>query len=81
MIDEIKEKRLGTAWSTINSYLLNPFLNLQTEQEKEQFRKKHPEVDEVLEIVNETNANNVSIYLRNIQHGQVVDQRMQKKKD
>ena len=49
----------------IRSKLIKPYLELQTEEEKEQFRNEHPEIDEVIEIINEIDGNNVPTYLRN----------------
>ena len=48
-----EERKLGTAWGTLKHNLIKPYLELKTEEEKEQFRDKHPEIDEVLKIVNE----------------------------
>ena len=59
------EKRLGTALSNIRQYLIKPFMNLKTEEERKEFRKKHPEIDEVLEIINEIDENNIPPYLAN----------------
>ena len=59
------EKRLGTALSNIRQYLIKPFMNLKTEEERKEFRKKHPEIDEVLEIINEIDENNFPPYLAN----------------
>ena len=59
------EKRLGQALSSIRQLLIKPYMNLKTEEEKETFRKKHPEIDEVLAIVNEIDENNISPYLVN----------------
>lgn len=47
------EKRLGTALSRIRARLIKPFTTLKTEEEKEEFRKKRPEIDEVLDIISE----------------------------
>ena len=38
---------------TIRKRLIKPYLELKTEEEKEEFRSKHPEADEVLEIITE----------------------------
>ena len=59
------EKRLGKALSNIRQYLIKPFMNLKTEEERKEFRKKHPEIDEVLEIINEIDENNIPPYLAN----------------
>ena len=60
-----EEKRLGTALSKIRFNLTNPYKKLESEEEIEEFRKKHPEIDEVLEIINEIDKNNIPNYLKN----------------
>ena len=59
------EKRLGYALSTIRQLLIKPYMNLKTEEERKEFRKKHPEIDEVLEIINEIDENNIPTNLVN----------------
>ena len=48
-----EDKRLGTALYTISNQRIKPYLELQTEEERESYRKKNPEIDELLAIVNE----------------------------
>ena len=60
-----EEKRLGNALRTIRHQLIKPYMELKTEEEKEKYRKKHPELEEVMEIINEIDSNNISQYLRN----------------
>ena len=48
-----EEKRLGRRLEEIKRNLTNPYKELKTEEEKEEFREEHPEIDEVLEIINE----------------------------
>ncbi len=60
-----EEKRLGIALSNIRHHLIKPFLELKTEEEREKYREEHPEIDEVMEIINEIDKNNISPYLRN----------------
>ena len=62
---DIEEKRLGQALGTIKSYLIKPYMILQTEEEREEFRARHPEIEEVLKIINEIDKNNISPYLLN----------------
>lgn len=45
-----EEKRLGQALSNIRR-LIKTFSELKTDEEKEKFRRKYPEIDEVLDIV------------------------------
>lgn len=47
------EKDLGNKLSYIRQDLIKPYMILQTEQEREEFRSKHPEIDEVLDIISE----------------------------
>lgn len=53
-----EEKRLGKALDAIRQYLIKPYESLKTEEEKEEFRKKHPELEEVIAIVQEIDMNN-----------------------
>ena len=39
--------------SAIRRKLIKPYMELKTEEEKEEFRKQHTEIDEVLEIITE----------------------------
>lgn len=48
-----EEKTLANALSTIRRNLVNPYLELETEPEREAFRKKHPETEEVVAIIQE----------------------------
>jgi len=59
------EKRLGTALGSIRQCLIKPYNSLKTEEEKEKYREENPELDEVMEIVNEIDKNNISILLIN----------------
>lgn len=53
-----EEKRLGKALDAIRQYLIKPYENLKTDKEKEEFRKNHPELQEVKAIVEEIDRNN-----------------------
>ncbi len=46
-----EEKRLGNALGNIRQYLIKPYMRFETDGEKEKFKEKHPEVDEVLDII------------------------------
>ncbi len=46
-----EEKTLGNALSNIRKSLINPYMSRETEEEREDFREKHPEIDEVLDII------------------------------
>jgi len=58
-------KRLGKALSTIRQQLIKPYMQLKTEKEREEYKEKHPELEEVLEIINEIDSNNIPQNLRN----------------
>ena len=60
-----EEKRLAKALSTIRQKLIKPYMILEAEEERENFRKKHPEIDEIIEIIEEIDKNNISPYLSN----------------
>ena len=60
--DEV-EKKLGDNLATIRQDLIKPFKTLKTEEEKDDFRSKHPKIDEILAIINEIDENNISINL------------------
>ena len=62
---DIEEKRLGKSLQRIKSYLIKPYMSLETEEEREEFRETHPEIDEVMEIIEEIDKNNISPYLLN----------------
>ena len=49
--EDLEEKRLGKSLERIRGNLIKPYLRLKTEEEKEQYRKDHPELKEVQEIV------------------------------
>lgn len=58
--EDKEEQRLGTALQSIRRRLINPYLQLESENEKIQFEDEHPEVQEVLQIVNWIDENNIS---------------------
>ena len=60
-----KEKNLGIKLSTIRQKLIKPYKDLKTEEERKDYKKKHPQLEEVLEIVNWIDENNLSEYLIN----------------
>ena len=61
-----EEKRLGKALSDIRCSLINPYKELKTEEEREKYRKRRPEIEEIMKIVEEIDKNNIPIKLRNI---------------
>lgn len=50
---DYNEKRLGIALSNIRQKLIKPYMILQTEEERNEYREKHPELDGVLSIISE----------------------------
>ena len=60
-----EEAKLGQALSNIRSELIKPYTELKTEEEKEEYKSKHPELEEVMTIIEEIDRNNISIYLNN----------------
>ena len=59
------EKRLGTALSNIRQKLIKPYLQLKNEEARKQFESGHPELQEILQIVNWIDENNLSPHLIN----------------
>lgn len=51
------ERKLGMALYRIRANLIKPYNNLKTEEEKEEYRRKHPELKEVMEIINWVDGN------------------------
>ena len=56
-----EELTLGTALSTIRHYLIKPYKKIETEEEKAEYRRQHPELEEVMAIVEEIDRNNIPI--------------------
>lgn len=48
-----EERKLGKKLSYIRQDLIGTYMKLQTEQEREIFREKHPEIDKVMSIISE----------------------------
>lgn len=63
---DVEEKRLGTALTELRRNLIKPYMQLETEEEKLEFLEKHPEIDEVLQIINWIDANKVNPNLANM---------------
>ena len=58
-----EEKKLFNAWNSMRSHLINPYKKKTTEEEREQFREEHPEIDAVLEIIKEIKISTSTQYL------------------
>ena len=66
--EELYQKKdgLGRALSCIRQNLIKPYKELKTEEEREQYRKRRPEIEEIMKIVEEIDKNNIPTRLRNI---------------
>ena len=58
-----EEKRLGIALSIIRKYVLKPYEELETEEKREEYKRKYPYFEEVKKIVDEIDRNNMPIKL------------------
>ncbi len=65
---DAEEKRLGTALTELRRNLIKTYMQLETEEEKLEFSEKHPEIDEVLQIINWIDTNKVNPNLANIRN-------------
>ena len=61
-----KEAKLGQELSEIRRRLIKPYTALTKEEEKEEYKRKHPELEEVMVIIEEIDRNNIPIYLKNV---------------
>ena len=59
-------RKLGVRLSHIKGDIIKPYMELKTEEEKAEFRKKHPDIEEIVAIVAQIDENNIPIYLKNI---------------
>lgn len=60
-----KEKKLGRSLADIRRNLIKVYNELETEEEKQNFRIKHPEIDEVIKIITEIDRDNLPPLLLN----------------
>ena len=61
-----EERKLGRVLGTIRQNLIKPYKELKTEEEREKYRKRRPEIEEIMKIVEEIDKNNIPAYLKNI---------------
>lgn len=61
-----EKRRLGNALDKIRQNLIKKYQELQNEKDKEMFKQKHPELEEVIKIINQIDKNNVPIYLQHV---------------
>ena len=59
-----EEGKLGNKLSNIRRYLINPYTKLKTDEEKEEYKRKYPELEVVMEIVDKIDRDNISTSLR-----------------
>ena len=64
-VKDEEEKRLGRALMVIRHNLLKPYEKLETEEEKEEYKIKYPDFEEIKQIVDVIDRNNLSAYLKN----------------
>ena len=63
---DAEEKRLGTALTELRRNLIKPYMQLETEEKKLEFLEKHPEIEEVIEIISWIDTNKVNPNLANM---------------
>lgn len=63
--ENIEEQRLARALNNIKQELIRPYEDLQTKKEKNEYRKKNPEIDEILQILNDIKEKNIPVNLKN----------------
>ena len=61
-----EERKLGKVLGNIRQKLIKPYKELKTEEEREKYRKRRPEIEEIMKIVEEIDKNNIPTTLRNI---------------
>ena len=61
-----EERKLGKVLGNIRQNLIKPYKELKTEEEREKYRKRRPEIEEIMKIVEEIDKNNIPTTLRNI---------------
>ena len=59
------ERRWGNKLHSIRDNVLKPYYMLKTEEEKAEYRRKHPDLEEIMKIVEEMDRNNLHPYLVN----------------
>ena len=59
-------KRLGTALTELRRNLIKPYMQFETEEKKLEFLEKHPEIEEVIEIISWIDTNKVNPNLANM---------------
>jgi len=64
MAEDEEEKRLGVALNNIKQRVIKPYQAM-TKEERAKYRKKHPEIEEMLKIVDEKDEKKELAYLRN----------------
>lgn len=63
--EDFEEAYWGLKLHSIRSKFIKPYMDLESEEEKEEYRRKGPQIVEVIKIIEEIDRNNISINLRN----------------
>ena len=58
-----EEKKLRNALNSIRTHLIKPYMEKTTDEEREKFREKHPEIDDVRKIIKEIDISTSTHYL------------------
>ena len=48
-----EERKLATKWNYIKCNIIQPYLGISIEKEKEKYKQKYPEIEEIIRMVNE----------------------------
>ena len=51
--DNKEEAKLGRSWWSIKTKLIKPYKELKTEEEREEYKSQHPELEDVITIIEE----------------------------
>lgn len=68
------------AWQTIKREFVNPYLSLQTEEEREQFINEHPETPEVMQIMSEIYSKHIERSKKERALAELIRQDIEKRK-
>lgn len=63
---DMEEVRLGNAYKNIKKHIISPYMKLETDQEREEFRKSHKDFDEIMQIMSEIESNKVPLKLQQV---------------
>lgn len=63
--EDMEESYWGLKLHSIRSKFIKPYMDLETEEAKEEYRRKSPQIEEVIKIIEQIDRNVVPINLRN----------------